>query len=133
MENDTWVVSIGRNVHRDQQLNSNDWDNFMAEVYATVEDYATRNGGEVVFFGEGYGVYQGHEEQSYTVIFTLPRLTFDVSIYPNLVKLADSYGQDAIALTCGQTQFVQSRKAAGLVEAAKNAIELNNAVARGDS
>ncbi len=109
MERLTVVVSIGRGWSLNcegEPMWDEFWGDFRNDTFKAVEDYATRNGGEIVFFGDGVGVYEGKEEESYTVIASVPE-TFDVGLIPRLAELADLFGQESIALTItNNTSFV---------------------------
>jgi hypothetical protein len=98
----TITVSIGRNVPRHLPLTAVEWRTFRNETLATVETF-----GEVHFFGEGTGVYQGSTEESFTVVGTVEDIA---GIRRSLAILATFYRQDSIALTQGTTSFVEGAR-----------------------
>ncbi len=97
---ETCIVSIGRNIGNGEPMPDADWGKFRELVFSACE-----RDGDIHFFGDGYGVYDGAEEESYTVIFT-PDDEYNVRLIPTLSDLAVTYGQECIAVTYGDTHFV---------------------------
>jgi hypothetical protein len=82
------------------------------DFLAYVREAVTNVGGEVLFSGQGLGVWEGVSEPSGTVVF---RLRIDSSVSERkatlctlLARLASQYSQDAIALTFGDCQLIES-------------------------
>lgn len=103
MADSTVVVSIGRNIG-DTPMHIDGWDTFRSEVFDAVEKACST----IHFFGDGYGVYEGHEEESYTVIGTLAD-EYDMSLYRDCCDLASKWFQDSIAITIGTTAFAPAK------------------------
>lgn len=95
------VVSIGRGT-REGQLSSTEWALFKHETYRAVEMLTP-----VVFEGEGYGKWEDATEIAFTVIGagTLGGEA-EQALYGRLALMAENYGQDAIAVTIAETDFV---------------------------
>lgn len=82
------------------------WARFKAETFRIVESY-----GPVVFEGEGRGIWVEGEEKAYTVIATVPDETGTGLFSPLRIiftALAHGYGQEAVALTLGETVFARA-------------------------
>lgn len=94
------VVSIGRNIG-DDPMRDDDWKTFKAEVYDVVAEFSP-----VVFYGQGIGIYKDTAEDSYTVIAEVNNLSGWARLHDRLAKLAKQYGQDSIAITLGDTEFI---------------------------
>lgn len=103
------VISIGRNVG-EEPMHASTWDAFTSDVFDAAERF-----GAVVFYGQGTGVYEGAVEDSYTIVIDdseakhNPRTGGKYSVdalRAELRDLATQYGQEAIALTRGETEFV---------------------------
>jgi len=101
----TVVISIGRNVGKTDTLSLGDWAAFKSHLRATAFRYGTP-----VFAGQGTGVYEGREEESYTLILTDLRPDVWPTLRADLVDLADVYDQEAIAVTHGTVQFIPNKE-----------------------
>lgn len=100
-EDNTVIVSIGRNIG-DAPMDDEMWADFRDRTFEIVEKAAT-----IHFFGDGIGVYEGIEEESYTVIGTV-KDEYDMSMFVRLCDLADDFWQDSIAVTYGTTGFARA-------------------------
>lgn len=102
----TIVVSIGRGV-TEGTLDHRTWSRFKDLTWNLMHDY-----GDVVFHGEGVGVYEEQTEDAYTVIATSKkwREADAAELRIRLGALASCYRQDCIALTItAATEFVAAR------------------------
>lgn len=104
------VVSIGRNVG-DQPLSTAEWTRFKSQALEEVRFAAALKGGQVVFHGEGQGQWAGEDgvtvfEGSFTVVAAGPVDT-DL-LAETLAVLAWEFGQEAIAVTTGETALVSA-------------------------
>ena len=109
---ETVIISIGRNYgsvteeyfpgYSGQPMGDAAWDLFRDRTFQLAEKY-----GEVVFFGDGQGVYEGQEEESYTVIF-VAHDDYNVGYLPAAGCLAELFMQDSIAVTAGTTVFAKA-------------------------
>lgn len=100
----TLVVTIGRNVGS-QPMDGTAWMRFKVETRKVVASW-----GIVVFAGEGQGIWKGQTERAYTVIVSVTGRPAESSLYPlriALYALGKAYGQEAIAITLGKTEFAQ--------------------------
>lgn len=96
----TAVVGIGRNIG-ERPMAREVWSRFRRQVEGALYNL----GFTVYFAGVGEGVFEGNEEQSATFVAggslaDVPRLRL------SLHTLARSFGQESIALTVGETEFV---------------------------
>lgn len=106
----TTVVSIGRNLSGTYTpLDSTSWQTFAAEVTALL-----RRLGEVFFtgFGTGFDPTTTDTEDSFTVVGSVPP-TVHHELRHELAFLADRYKQSSIAVTFGDTEFVEADRAEG--------------------
>lgn len=94
------TVSIGRNIG-ENPMSDAAWDDFREGVFQACE-----NAGEIHFFGDGVGVYEGKEEESYTVTLTL-KDEYDITLLRHLSDYCIIFEQDCIAVTWGETDFVK--------------------------
>jgi hypothetical protein len=100
----TVVVSIGRGT-RQGPLSAEAWRRFMGATFLAVAARA-----DVVFHGEGRGLYEDEVEGSYTVIATQesPLGQWRYALEERLADLAKQWHQESIALTITtNTQFVK--------------------------
>lgn len=106
------TITIGRNVG-DVPMTTNRWQSFRSNA-----DYALR---ELVGFDqpyelhEGVGEWNGVREDSHkvTVLLKEPIDAFlQDKLRARLAMLADSYRQDAIALTISESELIAAREAA---------------------
>jgi hypothetical protein len=102
------VVSIGRNIAdeetvrvRPDRLSDRDWQAFITETLDVARTF-----GDVYFGGEGDGVYQDEPEEAFTVVFEDVDTLERAALVASLAELASRYGQESIALTTGETEFV---------------------------
>lgn len=102
MPDTTVVVSIGRNIG-DAPMNDEMWEDFRDRVFRQVEKGCSA----IHFFGDGVGVYEGVEEESYTVIGTV-KDEYDHSMFIDLCDTADDFWQESIAITFGTTGFARA-------------------------
>jgi hypothetical protein len=95
------VVSIGRNI-QGFPMSDIKWEQFIGHLMNLI-DVPTNN---IHFTGRGNGFYETKREESFTVIFTgtVPEEA--------LAALAGKYMQDSIALTEGETKFIDGRETA---------------------
>jgi len=104
----TVVISIGRNIG-DEPMSTYSWDGFRGAVRALVDAYA----GPVVFAGTGEGIYDGLEEEAFTVIGAESTENIGTrakdlqTLKSELRSLAGDYRQDSIAWTRGTTLFLK--------------------------
>jgi len=112
----TVTVTIGRGVGNDSQLSVSDWDDFKDAVDDALTVYLNP-GAQVVFKGEGQGIWEGVEEVAYTVVVAgwVDRpyyitngddTTSSALLLSWLGTLARRFDQDAIAVTFGRTELV---------------------------
>ncbi len=101
------IVSIGRNVG-DVPMDDEQWYAFKSDlVDALAFTYSTA----IYFQGEGTGSFEHRPELSFTVVFD-ERWPGNYSLEVLLKVLAARYGQESIALTRGETVFVEADKGA---------------------
>jgi hypothetical protein len=100
------VVSIGRNVAegRGEPLSEEEWLRFIGETVVTVRAI----GADIYFRGDGAGEWGVGGEESFTIIFDDVDTLERAALVASLAVLAASYGQESIALTTGETEFVAS-------------------------
>lgn len=106
----TTVVSIGRNVSHGpiltpgQPLSTEDWEDFKSELRHAL---AVATGREF-FHGDGVGrSAEWGVEQSFTVVAgDISPPAVEEKFYRDLQYLRDRFGQEAIAVTRGTTEFV---------------------------
>jgi hypothetical protein len=104
MSNITATISIGRGAHAAQQpLDDADWASFRRQVRLLVTD--TVDGVLHVNGALSTGEWDGVPEDSATFVAEIPSHTVGV-LRAGLRFLAVTYGQEAIALTLGHTEFV---------------------------
>lgn len=94
----TVTVSIGRNIGK-EPMDSVTWRRFK-----NLTREALRHG-ELVFEGDGEGVYEGSVEMSATFVAAMPDYWLPL-LRNELGTLRRSFDQDAIALTVGTVEFV---------------------------
>jgi hypothetical protein len=104
MANTTVTVSIGRGAGASQDpLGRDSWYAFRSQVAAALEHDC---GGTVhVQDAQSVGVWDGQVEESSTFVAAVPAHTLGV-LRARLGVLKARYGQEAIALTVGHTEFV---------------------------
>jgi len=100
----TATVSIGRGAHAAQQpLADSEWDGFQNLVRSLLGEVS---GGTVhVDAARSTGEWNGEPEDSVTFVAEVPQYSLAV-IRAGLRFLAVNYGQEAIALTLGHTEFI---------------------------
>lgn len=99
----TLMVGIGRDVPGTGPMGSEDWTRFRSMVALAVTD----SGHTPLFLGTGTGRWEGQEEDSYTVVALPNGEEADVEqLKAHLGALSREFGQDAIAVTVGQTTLV---------------------------
>ena len=102
----TVTVSAGRNIG-DTPMGDIMWEAFTTEIVTTVE----ATGHTVLFEGTGKGVWEGTVEQAFTIVATTDDVADTDLLTRWLAVTAHVYGQEAIAVTTGDTIL------AGMVEA----------------
>ena len=98
----TITISIGRNVGG-TPMSSVEWASFQRGVTTVIKPVAS----EVYFYGTGSGTWDGSGEESATWVFAAS--AWDVEAWhftASLRLLATMFGQEAIALTIGQTEMI---------------------------
>lgn len=112
----TYVVSIGRNLgkpagyRQGEAMDVVEWSRFREEVRAELD----QAGLEIVFTGDGDGVYEGVVEPSYTLVAVGDLLTapqFD-HLVGMLGLIGFRYYQDSVAVTSGVTVFAEGKVSA---------------------
>lgn len=95
----TVVVSVGCNTSPTHSLDPDRWAAFKVDVSLTF-------GTAPVFTGEGQGWYEAgnYAERSYTAVWS--DVVWSEAERTYLGALAKKYGQESIAVTVGQTEFV---------------------------
>ena len=100
----TVTVSIGRRAHeRQEPLERFEWHRFIEAVARLLSD--TVDGTLHVDTALSVGVWEGVSEESATFVASVPQHALR-SVRAGLTWLAQEYGQQAIALTIGHTEFV---------------------------
>lgn len=100
----TIIVSIGRNIG-DSPMDDEMWGDFRDQVFRLVEAHTET----IHFFGDGVGVYEGNEEESYTIIGTFSESDkYNHTLFVELCEIADDFWQDSIAVTIGTTSFAKA-------------------------
>ena len=101
------TVTIGRNVGQSldaRPMDTSAWAVFRAEIVLAV-----RQAGLVVYFtgtGEGFSKEWGRED-AFTVVAREPHFSDTRKrLYEELARVARYYGQEAVAVTEGTTEFV---------------------------
>jgi hypothetical protein len=97
------TVTIGRNV-KEKPMHVVEWLHFQEEVQVVVEKYV----GKCFFRGEGIGhSEEWGTEEAFTVVAAEP-FYGDIreALLGELAKVGRYYGQEAVAVTEGRTQFV---------------------------
>ena len=105
METITATVSIGRRAHAAQApLDAIDWASFRDVVAVLLTE--TVDGVLHVDDASSTGEWEGVPEDSATFVAEVPAHSVG-TVRAGLRLLARTYGQKAIALTFGQTEFIQ--------------------------
>lgn len=109
-----FIISIGRNVSivrnvRPMPMDIQRWQNFQTEILTLAKECGTA----VYFKGVGTGVYDGIEEESFTVIGEMrgvgPILAMNVDFMrQDLADIAARFSQEAIALTFAEPEFIKA-------------------------
>jgi hypothetical protein len=100
----TATVSIGRGAHAAQQpLSDAEWDGFRGIVATLLTSVA--DGTLHVDSALSTGEWNGEPEESATFVAEVP-VTHLAVVRSGLRLLAQFYGQEAIALTLGHTEFI---------------------------
>lgn len=99
------TVTIGRNVGNVPMSDAH-WQSFTADVLRNIR----ANTRAIYFVGFGTGVWEGTEEESFTVISETPTTSAACAISVSLSFFAEAYGQEAIAVTIGETELVQASR-----------------------
>ena len=97
----TVVVSIGRN-RGDQPMHDTEW----AIFRSLVSDDVVHHAGQVFFAGEGRGYGEWGTEDAFTLVGGATDRGARANLEHDLGLLAKSFGQEAIAVTYGNAQFV---------------------------
>jgi hypothetical protein len=95
----TAYISIGRNV-QGTPMPSEQWENFKGALRVVAESHGTG-----VTYTGGIGRYEGKTEETYLVAVSL--FEGDTINRNDLRNLAQYYGQESIALTIGEPEFVR--------------------------
>lgn len=95
------IVSIGRNLPTGGTLSEEEWAKFGTDTLRTVRAYA----GEVFFYGTGAGIYGDEREESVTIVAGRVPNVDRIQLEQDLARLADTFGQECIAVTYGRTTF----------------------------
>lgn len=103
MATSTAVISIGRNVGH-LPMSSAKWHDFKRSIRESTGVLSLD--AIPVFEGSGHGVYDGMQEESYTVILANVRDKDVHALRRRLSILAGMFGQESIALTIGRTEFI---------------------------
>ena len=98
------VVSIGRNC-QGGELPLEQWSDFVREAEFVMESL-----GEVVFSGEGGGVWEGEYEDAYTWIVAIPNMEAALALCSAASFLAADFNQEVIAVTFGTPIFCKALK-----------------------
>lgn len=97
------TIGFGRNIgSTPDKLTDEEWSSFRDDVLRAVHE----SGGEVIFVGTGDGIWQGVREEAACVVFLGGNAS---SLLDRLSTLAIRYRQDSIAITEGETEFIQAR------------------------
>ena len=100
----TVTVSIGRGAHaRQEPLDGSDWESFRAQVRTLLTEVI--DGTLHVDRARSFGQWDGKTEESATFVADVPQSSL-ASLRSGLRLLASTWGQEAIALTVGTTEFV---------------------------
>jgi hypothetical protein len=105
----TVTISIGRNAQSqddpgDQRpLDGHHWESFKAQVRTLLTEVV--DGTVHVDRARSTGLWAGRVEESATFVANIPQSAL-ATLRAGLRLLAATWGQDAIALTIGQTEFV---------------------------
>ena len=95
------TVSIGRNV-KGKPMSDALWQSFTTDILRNIRS----NTQAIYFVGFGDGTYGAETEESFTVISETPTTSAYCAISVSLSLFAEAYGQEAIAMTVGQTDLV---------------------------
>lgn len=106
----TITVSIGRKVGL-VPMSSWQWDRFQNRTTALVQASLDHGFGDILFTGLGTGRWTDHYghtqiEDSFTLVATIDGSLVD-ELAARLSILAEVFGQDAIAVTVGQTRLCE--------------------------
>lgn len=101
MSDTTTTVSIGRN-RPGGELTEQAWLEFIRATDNAVRDTES----DVYFYGSGTGEWDGVFEDSFTWVFETPVNGTLEWTRRALATLALFYGQESIALTIGETEFI---------------------------
>jgi len=95
------IVSIGRNIGS-EPMNNQKWDVFRGLVKNEVYRYCA----DIYFIGTGQGLYGGTTEESFTVIGGFNEGGSKLNLKRALGGLARDFGQECIAVTFANPEFV---------------------------
>lgn len=98
------TIGIGRNV-KSEPMRTRDWEQFRAAVDASLYDRKLHP----VFYGTGIGEYMGELEDSACWVVAEYSDAQVELLRHDLARLAQYFGQDSIALTIGETEFIEAR------------------------
>lgn len=96
----TTTISIGRNTATGP-MSGPQWDRFQRRTEAIVLA-ACGSFRDLLFTGAGTGQWEGVEEESFTLVAIIDAELL-VELQARLAMLAKVFGQEAIAVTAGQT------------------------------
>lgn len=94
------TVSIGRNLGT-VPMASDLWDTYCADTLRAVRQCSSA----IHYLGLGEGIYDGMTEDSFTLVGSVYRDSIDRLAYA-LGVLAETYGQDSVAMSVGTTELV---------------------------
>lgn len=114
MDTTTVTISAGRNVGA-APMSAKAWQSFRDDIALAIYD---AHGEIFVRDARSRGEWEGIEEDSATYVAGVPR-DYLPHIRDSLAYLARIYRQDAIALTVGETEFVQAIPARYTEESAR--------------
>lgn len=99
------TIGIGRRIGTGELLSNANWEAFRAELRGLVKGC----NGEVIAEMEGEGEWEGVKEPCACIVFdgAAMREYGWIVLRKMLADMAKEYGQDAIALTIGQTEFIK--------------------------
>ena len=103
----TITVSIGRNVGT-EPMSENEWFSFREAIKCAVKftDH------QILFTGDGEGIWEGQKEDAFTIVAmtvadTNGKMGSDTAWLRDWAgRLGRKYGQDAVAITTGETDLV---------------------------
>lgn len=99
------TVTIGRNKGT-VPMAQRDWEAFQSDILLIVRS----NTPAIYFVGTGTGIYEGAEEESFTVIAGDATQGALAAIRVSLAYIAEVFGQECVAITQGETQFVYATR-----------------------